>query len=240
MKTIYFLTLSVLLFFITQSKAQNLHNLLNTASGVLNKSSLSNDEIIKGLKEALNVGTNISVTSASKTDGFYRNTAIKVLFPPEAQEMERKLRSIGMGTQCDKFIETLNRSAEEASKTAATIFIDAITGLTISDGLNILKGADNSATLYLQSNTTSKLKATFSPIVRAAMSKVQLTKYWEPLANKYNKIPFIRKVNPDLEAYVTEKTIEGLFKLIATEEYKIRKDPKARINDILQKVFGAN
>lgn len=239
MKTLFFFSLSILLFFFTEIKAQNLNNYIKTASGILHKSSLSNDDIIKGLKEALNVGTNISVASASKTDGFFRNTAIKVLFPPEAKEMEKKLRSIGMGNQCDKFVETMNRGAEEASKSAANIFIDAITGLTISDGLNILNGPDNAATQYLKTNTTEKLKIAFTPIVKAALSKVKLTDYWNPLANSYNKIPFVKKQNPDLEAYVTDKTIEGLFLLIANEEYKIRKDPIARINDILKKVFGA-
>jgi hypothetical protein len=171
-------------------------------------------------------------------DGFFKNTSIKIPFPAEAENVETKLRALGMGTQCDKFVETLNRGAEEAAKSAAPIFLDAITKLTISDGMKILKGADNAATEYLKTNTTASLKTAFLPIVKTALTKVEVTKYWNPLATAYNKIPLVTPVNPDLDTYVTTKAIDGLFKLIAAEEYKIRKDPVARVNDILKKVFG--
>ena len=220
-------------------QSQIINEIVNSASQILNKESLSNDDIVKGLKEALQVGTNNSVSSASKTDGFFKNSAIKILFPPEATMMETKLRTIGMGKQCDKFIETLNRGAEDASKSATPIFIDAITQLSIVDGLNILKGNDDAATQFLKAKTSESLKIAFLPIVKKALAKVQITKYWNPLASKYNKIPMVQKVNPDLDNYVTEKSIEGLFKLIAIEEAKIRKDPLARVSDILKKVFGA-
>jgi hypothetical protein len=240
MKTVK--TLLVIFFVINllSCKTQNttLQGVLNTVNNTVNSGTLTNDEIIQGLKEALKVGTNNSVVSASKADGFFKNTTIKILMPPEAANMETKLRAIGMGTECDKFIETLNRGAEEASKTATNIFLTAITNLTISDGLKILKGADNAATEYLKTNTTTSLKTSFKPIVKTALEKVEVTKYWTPLATAYNKIPLVTAVNPDLDAYVTEKAIDGLFKLIAAEEYKIRKDPSARINDILKKVFG--
>lgn len=201
--------------------------------------SLTNDEIVKGLKEALKTGVTNSVASSSKLDGFYKNAKIKILFPPEAKEMENTLRNLGMGSTCDKFIQTLNRGAEQAAKSATPIFVDAITKLTIADGLKILKGSDNAATQYLKDNTTTQLKAKFLPIVKAALSKVGVTKYWNPMAKKYNKIPLVTKVNPDLNAYVTGKAIDGLFKLIADEESKIRKDPAARVSDILKKVFGS-
>jgi hypothetical protein len=235
---------SILVLFVVLNllscKAQNttIQNVFNTVSNTVNSGTLTNDEIIQGLKEALKVGTNNSVTSASKVDGFYKNTTIKIPFPAEAAAMETKLRALGMGTDVDKFIETMNHGAEEASKSAATIFLSAITNLTISDGMTILKGADNAATQYLKDNTTASLKTSFKPIVKTALEKVEVTKYWNPLATAYNKIPFVTPVNPDLDTYVTEKAIEGLFKLIAAEEYKIRKDPAARVSDILKKVFG--
>jgi hypothetical protein len=144
-----------------------------------------------------------------------------------------------MGKQCDKFIETLNRGAEEASKSAAPIFIDAITKLSISEGLKLLNGGDNAATQFLKDKTTASLKVAFLPVVKKALAKVEITKYWNPLATSYNKLPLVKKVNPDLEGYVTDKAIAGLFKLIADEEYKIRKDPLARVSEILKKVFGA-
>lgn len=242
MKTLKFLPAILLIFFFTSIKSQNINNLINTATTAVNNNTntnpLSNDDIVKGLKEALTVGTNNSTTTASKLDGFNKNTAIKILFPPEAKAMETKLRSIGMGAQCDKFIETLNRGAEEASKSAAPIFINAVKTLSISDGLKILKGENNAATQFLKNGTTSQLKTAFTPSVKKALEKVNITKYWTPLVKAYNKIPTVKKVNPDLNAYVTDKAIEGLFKLIADEEYKIRKDPAAQISDILKKVFG--
>jgi hypothetical protein len=244
MKTIKFLPAALLILLFVTVKSQNINNIINTATNVVNNATnpnnLSNDEIIKGLKEALTVGTNNSTTSASKLDGFNKNTAIKVLFPPEAKEMETKLRALGMGKQCDKFIETLNRGAEEASKSAAPIFIDAVKTLTISDGLKILNGENNAATLFLKNGTTPQLTTAFLPIVKKSREKVNITKYWTPLTKAYNKIPGVKKVNPDLNAYVTEKAIGGLFVLIADEELKIRKDPAARISDILKKVFGGH
>lgn len=238
MKTIRIMAGFLLIVSLAACKAQSINSIINTVNSTVNSGTLSNDDVVKGLKEALKVGTNNSVSSASKVDGFLKNSTIKIPWPADAVAMETKLRALGMGTQCDKFIETMNRGAEEASKTAATIFLDAVTKLTITDGMKILKGTDNAATLYLKDNTSTSLKASFLPIVKAALTKVEITKYWNPLATTYNKIPLVTKVNPDLDAYVTEKATEGLFKLIAAEEYKIRKDPAARISDILKKVFG--
>lgn len=223
---------------ISACRAQTIQGVINAVTGSGGGTTLSNDEIIKGLKEALNVGTNNSVASASKVDGFFKNADIKIPWPSDAAEMETKLRKLGFGNDVDKVVETLNRGAEEASKSAGKIFLSAISDLTISDGLKILKGENNAATTYLKTNTETSLRTTFKPIVHDALVKVELTKYWNPLAKTYNKIPFVTQVNPDLDAYVTQKAIDGLFKLIAGEELKIRTDPVARISDILKKVFG--
>ncbi len=203
-----------------------------------NSTTLTNDEVISGLKEALSLGTNKSSTLASKVDGFYKNPAIFIPFPPEAKMVKDYANKIGLTTQVAKFEMTLNRAAEEAAKNAAPIFLNAIKGMTITDGFTILKGTDNAATQYLQTKTTAELKAKFAPIVKTAINKVQLTKYWSPIITSYNRIPMIQKQNPDLSAYVTDKAIQGLFKLIADEELKIRKDPASRVTDILKKVFG--
>lgn len=237
----YISILMVALLFTLPTQAQiNLHKgletITNTAKGN-NNGKLSKDEIINGLKEALTVGTNNATGLASKVDGFYKNPAIFIPFPPEAKDMEKKLRSIGMGKQVDDFIETLNRAAEEASKEAAPIFISAIKGMTINDGLSILNGDNRAATNYLHDATYNDLDAAFRPPVRAAMEKVELAKYWNTLATAYNKIPLVKKVNPDLEAYITGKAIDGLFHLVGNEEEKIRNDPGARVTDLLKKVF---
>lgn len=203
---------------------------------------LTNDEVIKGLKEALSVGTNNSSAKTSKEDGFYKNALIFLPFPEDAIKVKEKAEQLGMKDKVDKFVLTLNRAAEEATKEAAPIFLKAITDMSIADGFNILKGADNAATTYLKEKTSTALYDSFKPKVKAAIEKVELTKYWEPLASAYNKAVKITGGDPittDLEDYVTKKAISGLFTLIAEEELKIRKDPVARVNDILKKVFGS-
>ena len=204
-----------------------------------NKPGLSNDEVIKGLKEALTIGSKNSSDLASKVGGYYNNPSIKIPFPPEAKDMEQTLRNLGMGKQVDEFITTLNRAAEDAAKKSAPIFADAVRNMSITDGINILKGGDNAATNYLKQATTAQLEMQFKPVVRESIDRVKLTKYWKPLATKYNKLPMVKKVNPDLEGYITQKAIEGLFFLVAQEEYKIRKDPLARVTELLKKVFGS-
>jgi hypothetical protein len=207
----------------------------NTTTG---KKPLSNEEIISGLKEALSVGSKNASAAASKLDGYYKNPVIKIPFPPEAKQMESKLRAIGMGKQVDDFVMTLNRAAEEAAKQATPVFVDAVKKMTIADGLQILKGSDTAATGYLRKTTSPKLHDDFKPVIKTATQKVDVTKYWTPLVTAYDKIPFVTKVNPDLDEYVTQRALTGLFYLVSQEETKIRKDPMARVTDILKRVFG--
>ena len=217
----------------------NLNKFKNAAEkAIKGEQPLTNDEIISGLKEALTVGTNNSTASASKMDGYFKNSEIKIPFPPEAVKMEQKLRSIGMNKQVDDFVMSLNRAAEEAAKEAAPIFVTAVKNMTITDGMKILKGEDDAATTYLKTNTSGQLYDKFKPVVQKAIQKVKVTQYWNPLVTAYNKIPLVEKMNPDIEDYTTHKGIDGLFILIATEELKIRKDPAARVSEILKKVFG--
>tara|TARA_B100000809_G_scaffold132475_1_gene130237 strand:+ start:4544 stop:5260 length:717 start_codon:yes stop_codon:yes gene_type:complete len=208
---------------------------VNTASGPV---PLTNIDVIKGLKEALSIGTKNSSELTSKLDGFYKNPEIFIPFPPEAIKVKEKIEDLGMKSQVNKFVMTLNRSAETATKEAVPIFINAITSMSISDGFTILRGGENAATTYLKEKTTEQLRIKFKPVVRNAINKVEVTKYWNPVINTYNKIPFIDKQNPDLEDYVTTKAMDGLFLMIAKEEKKIRKDPLARVTDILKRVFS--
>jgi hypothetical protein len=209
---------------------------VNTATGSTTPA-LTNDEVIRGLREALTVGTNNSSNLTSKLDGFYKNPEIFIPFPPEAIKVKEKVEQLGMKKQVDEFVMTLNRAAETATSEAAPIFVNAIKEMTIADGFAILRGNDNAATQYLKDKTTAQLKVKFNPIVKNAIQKVEVTKYWNPVINTYNKIPFIEKMNPDLEDYVTTKAMDGLFLMIAKEEVKIRKDPMARVTDLLKKVF---
>lgn len=209
---------------------------VNTATGSTTPA-LTNDEVIRGLREALTIGTNNSSNLTSKLDGFYKNPEIFIPFPAEAIKVKEKVEQLGMKKQVDEFVMTLNRAAETATAEAAPIFVNAIKEMTIADGFAILRGNDNAATQYLKDKTTAQLKVKFNPIVKNAIQKVEVTKYWNPVINTYNKIPFIEKMNPDLEDYVTTKAMDGLFLMIAKEETKIRKDPMARVTDLLKKVF---
>ncbi|HUX53241.1 MAG TPA: DUF4197 domain-containing protein [Williamwhitmania sp.] len=202
---------------------------------------LTNDEIIQGLKDALRVGAEHSSDIASRVDGFYKNPQLFIPFPEDAIKVKNTLEKIGMTKQVNDFVLSLNRAAEEAAKSAAPIFIQAIQNMTIQDALGILKGGDNAATSYLRDKTYDQLKLKFKPIVAQSINKVEVTKYWSPLVSAYNKTTFLsgnERVNPNLEEYITERAIDGLFKLIAKEEQSIRKDPAARVTDILKKVFA--
>jgi hypothetical protein len=201
---------------------------------------LTSSEIASGLKEALSVGATNSGSKASALDGFFKNEAIKLLFPPEAQKVESKLRQIGLGPQCDQFILSLNRGAEEAAKDAAPIFINAIKQMTIADALGILRGEKDAATQYLKRTSQQALIQSFKPVIERSLDKVNATKNYEAIANTYNKIPFVQKVNADLPGYATDKTIDGIFMLVADEEAQIRENPLARTSELLKRVFGSN
>jgi hypothetical protein len=201
------------------------------------KKGLSNDEIVQGLKEALNVGAKNASSQLSSVDGFFKDAAIKILMPPEALKAEKKLRSIGMGKLVDDAILSMNRAAEDASKSAAPIFINAVKQMSIQDALGILRGGDFAATDYLKSKTSSPLTEAFRPVIENSLKKVDATKYWNTVFTTYNKFS-ADKINPDLAAYVTEKSLAGIFHQVSLEEQKIRKDPLARTSDILKKVFA--
>lgn len=203
---------------------------------------LTNTEVINGLKDALQIGIQNAVNVSSITDGFLKNDAIRLPFPADAIKVKEKALELGMNAQVDKFETTLNRAAEEATKSALPIFKDAILNMSIQDGFTILKAGNGAATAFLKDKTQQQLITAFAPIVKTAISQVKLTDYWSPLMNKYNSLMTIsggQKVNPDLNAYVTQLAIEGLFKMVEQEENKIRLDPMARVNDLLKKVFGS-
>lgn len=217
---------------------------INQAISTANKSiggeaPLTTAEVADGLKEALIKGISNGSDLASQMDGYFKNPEIKIPFPPDVKKVEDKLRQIGFGNDVDKFVMTLNRGAEDAAKEAKPIFITAIKSMTIEDAWGILKGDSDAATQYLKRTTSAQLKEKFSPVIQSSLDKVSATKYYGDLVNSYNKIPFVDKVNPDLNDYATDKAIEGLFVMIAKEEKDIRQDPVARTTELLKRVFGA-
>lgn len=207
-------------------------------SGAAKQAVLSNLDIANGLKEALNKGVNEQVSKLTLEDGFFKNNAVKILLPSELQKVDEKLRNVGLGALPDEGIKLLNRAAEDAVKEATPIFVNAITSMSFTDAKNILMGHDSSATDYLQKTTTSDLYAKFYPVVETSLSKVGADDAWSNITSKYNMIPFVTKVNPDLKDYVTNRALNGVFKMITIEEKEIRGNLQSRTSDLLRKVFA--
>ncbi|MCE6987905.1 DUF4197 domain-containing protein [Dyadobacter sp. CY323] len=221
----------------TSSQAQfDLGKMLKKSKG--NSTGLGENEIVQGLKEALNVGISNGSAEASKVDGFFKNELIKIAVPPEAQKVAETLRKMGLGDQVDKFTLSLNRAAEDAAKKSKPIFVKAITSMTVPDALGVLKGQDDAATQYLKKSTNDELFKTFFPVVDSTLNLNKATEYYTDIVNTYNQIPLVKKVNPNLKEYATQKTIDGLYTLIAQEEKKIRENPGARVTELLKKVFS--
>ena len=200
---------------------------------------LTTSEIVQGLKEALKVGTNNAVTALNIENGFYGNPLFKIPFPEEVKVVEEKLRAVGLDKIVDDFILNMNRGAEKAVSKAGPIFMNAIKEMTFDDARNILKGPDNAATEYFRNKTSTELSNAFEPGVQETLDQMHVTKYWSDVMTAYNKIPFTRSVETNLAKYVTEKTVKGVFHNLAKEEKLIRSDPKARVTEILRRVFGS-
>ncbi|MCJ8210479.1 DUF4197 domain-containing protein [Mucilaginibacter sp. RS28] len=199
----------------------------------------TNTEMVTALKQALENGTTKSADQLSAVDGFFKNAAVKILLPPEAQKAEKTLRKLGLGKLCDNTILSLNRAAEDAAQKAKPIFINSIKQMTVQDAANILLGGDSSATQYFRRTTTNELTEQFKPVITNSLSKVGATRLYGQLATQYNKIPLtFNKINPELDDYVTQKAISGLFYEIALQELNIRQNLKARTTPVLKKVFG--
>ena len=244
MKRINILSASLALILFTNLKANAQFKLSDIFKKVTEKSTMgatgtpSTLEIGQGIKEALQIGVSAGADRLSAKDGFLGNLAVKILMPPEAQKVERTLRSIGLNSLCDNVITSLNRAAEDAATEAKPIFISAIKGMTLTDATNILLGNKNAATEYFKRVTTAQLMQKFSPIVTTSLSKVNATKYYSDLTSQYNRLPLVKPVNTNLTEYVTQKAIDGLFIEVAKEELKIRDNFSSRSSTLLQKVFG--
>jgi hypothetical protein len=239
MKNLAQISLLIALFIAVPSFGQ-LNKLKEKAVKVgLPTGSFSRDEAAKALKEALSKGAEKGADLVSKEDGFNGNPAIKVPFPEEAVEIEKKVRKVpGGNKKCDDVVLSINRAAELAAKEAKEVFIAAIKQMTVSDGIAIVKGEDNAATNYLKKTTTEILETKFSPIVEKALSATGATKQWETIMTTYNRIPMTKKINPNLVDYVTKRAIDGLFQMIEKEEANIRNNDGARSSALLKKVFG--
>lgn len=231
-------TCALFAFISAVSSCDTLGQMTGTNGVTTNNGTPSNSEINSGIKQALQVGVEGAVQQVSALNGYFDNPLIKIMFPPNAAKVEKKLRDIGLGSLCDKLELSLNRAAEDAAKQATPIFLNALKQMTLGDATNILTGSDTAATAYFERTTTSQLTAQFSPVISKSLNQANATKYWSDVTTQYNKIPFIKPVNTDLTAYVTQQAINGLFVVIGQKEKQIRGQLGARTTPLLQKVFG--
>ncbi|PUZ26839.1 Protein of unknown function [Chitinophaga costaii] len=211
----------------------------SSTSSTTSTGNVTQNQAAEAIKQALSKGVSSGIALLNKQNGFFGSDIYKVLLPPDAQKVESTLRQIGLGSQVDKAILQINRSAEQAVGQAAPIFVDAIKQMTITDALNIVSGDNTAATTYFKGKTTDKLKSAFSPVIKGKLDSTLATKYYSDIVATYNKLPTtINKANPDLQGYVTDKAIGALFDQIAKEESSIRTNPVSQTTDLLKKVFG--
>ena len=199
---------------------------------------LTNADIASGLREALNKGIDKQVTKLTLEDGFFKNEMVKIALPSELQKVDKALRNIGLSSLADEGLKVLNRAAEDAVKEATPIFVNAVKNITFTDAKNILLGNDNAATEFLKTGTASALYAKFNPVIKKSFTKVGADKVWSSLITKYNTIPLVNKVNPDLTDYTTQQALKGVYTMIAVEEKEIRTKVSSRSSALLQKVFA--
>jgi hypothetical protein len=199
---------------------------------------LSQSKIVEGLKEALEIGTGNAVGLVSKLNGYYKNSNIKIPLPGAVQKVEKILRGVGYGSQVDAFELSMNQAAEKAAPEAKALFVDTIKQMSFDDARKILDGKDNAATLYFKDKTWDRLYEKFKPIVNSTMSQVGVTRYYQELDKKVRSIPFADSMSFDLDKYVTDGALDGLFYMVEQEERKIRQDPAARVTDLLKEVFS--
>ena len=237
---VIFLTGIGLLFLAHGAYAQQIGDFLKgLEKGIGVSSTPSSTEIVKGLKEALQIGTRNAVQTVSKVDGYYKNPKIRIPLPDTVQKTEKILRVAGYGSKLDEFEISMNRAAEKAAPEAKGLFLDAINDITFTDAKKILNGRENEATLYFKDKTSPRLREIAKPVVHQAMSEVGVTKSYQDLEQSARTVPFASAFSFDLDQYVTDRALDGLFLMLAEEEKKIREDPAARVTDLLKKVFGS-
>lgn len=223
------------------AEAGFLDDIVKDLPGLKSSSSLSGPDqntIISGLKEALSIGTENAVKSLSKTDGYFGNKMVKILLPDKIQKAADLVAKMGFQEQVNSFILSMNRAAEEAAPKAAAIFVGAIKEMSFDDARKILHGGDTAATQYFKDKTSKKLYDEFKPVVVSNMNKVGVTKAYKDMMSPYESLPLMPKQATDLDHYVTNKALDGLFFMVGQEEKKIRTNPAARVTDLLKTVFG--
>lgn len=238
LKQITIVSVSALFMLFTFSGCETLQGVVGDVVSGAKTDNLTNDQVVGGLKDALKQGVTKGVSTLSAPDGFLKNMAVKILFPPEAQKVEKTLRDLGMGNMVDKAVEKMNRAAEDAAVGAKDIFVTAITSMTVSDAMNILMGEKNACTNYLKKTTSDALYQKFNPVIKNSLNKVGAITAWNEVVTRYNKIPTVQQVNPNLDDHVTKKAMDGLFLMVENEEKNVRANPLQRGTELMKKVFA--
>ena len=236
MKTIKLALFSVLVVLISSCKTTDVQRVLESLANT--NQPLSEQTVVAGLKQALQVGTENTVFRTNKDGGFSNNPLIKIVVPEKMEKLASTLRKVGLGSQVDKFELQMNRAAESAAGEAKEVFFDAISGMSLQDAWGILRGGDNAATDYFRKNTETALRQRFQPIITTNMKKVGFYSDYQKLLDTYNALPLTQHQDYSVETYVMDRSLEGLFTLVAEEEAKIRQNPIARTTELLRKVFS--
>lgn len=225
----------IIIFFVVFSlySCAELQNVMSTMPGTMDS-----ETIARGLRQALDQGIDKQVSKLTQQGGFYNNQLVKILLPQELRKVDQALRDIGLGSLADEGLKLLNSAAEDAVKEATPIFVDAVKSITFADAKNILLGQENAATVYLESRTNQSLYSKFNPVIQSSFAKVGADQIWNNIIERYNAIPFVQKVNPDLTDYVTNEALKGVYTMISMEEKNIRNNISARTTPLLKQVFA--
>lgn len=226
-----------LIFFMSQVFCSEYMYTQGEGNADISRPASQESELIEGLKEALSIGTKGAVGLVSQVDGYFGNEIIKILMPEDLRKVADTLRTVGFEKQVDEFVLSMNRAAEKAAPAALNIFVDAIKAMSFEDASSILTGADTAATEYFKEKTSDNIYETFRPIISSSMNEVGVTQTFKEITEKYSSLPLMGEVTFDLDDYVTNRALDGLFYMVGEEEKKIRTDPAARVTDLLKKIF---
>jgi hypothetical protein len=241
MKTAVIALLLILMVCVTGASAGFFDDLVKGVegkSGATAKKEPDTNTTVSGLKEALSIGTNNAVKNVSKVDGYFGNEAIKILMPEKIRKVTEVLSAVGYKKEVDDVVLSMNRAAEKAAPKAIPIFVNAIKHMTFDDAQKILRGGDTAATDFFKEKTSVKLFDEFKPVVTESMDKVGVAESYKKMTAGYDQVPFVKKEDVDLDHYVTNKALDGLYHMVGQEEKKIRTEPAAQVTDLLKKVFG--
>lgn len=228
----------IFLLFLLGCSQIELKPITDDVKKIFNQNIVTEGDISQAFKQVLETATVKSVDSLSTEGTFLKDSSVTIPFPDQAQKVEQTLRKIGFNSMCDDFHSSMNLAAENAVKEATPIFIEAIKNITFQETTKLLRGGDTAITDFLKYKTSGSLASKFNPIISEKLESNKVTKQWNKLITKYNKLPLVKPIQADLSDHVTDKTIDAIFLYISKEEKNIRDNPSQRATDLIKKVFA--